>query len=216
MWRYPDGTFKTNPPATVVLDGAWRKFTGLTREQWDGLGYNEAVPVVREPYTTYETAWAKGEDLIYRETVTSTTVDDGSKFAAEKTSKQAEIVDGAETYLCSLCCEYGDMEKATWDQQYDEAMAYTADSGADVPLLSAIASSRGMTLATLAERVIANRASWVVVAGDILGQRLAYQDLLDAAVVLAETDVASALEALEAIDVEYSATVEESDDIVVD
>ncbi|MDD3311305.1 tail fiber assembly protein [Pseudodesulfovibrio sp.] len=82
MFRYPDETFKTNPPAKAVLDGCWRTFADLTREQWDGLGYNEAVPAVREPYTTYETAWAKGEDLIYRETVVTAVVDEEARTTA--------------------------------------------------------------------------------------------------------------------------------------
>lgn len=83
MWRYHDGTFKTNPPATVVLDGFCRNLIELTREQRDGLGYNEAVPIRREPFTEYETRWVKGEDLIYREEIVAATVDGEAQTAHE-------------------------------------------------------------------------------------------------------------------------------------
>nr|WP_321514465.1 hypothetical protein [uncultured Pseudodesulfovibrio sp.] len=86
------------------------------------------------------------------------------------------------------------MEIATWDQQYQEAVAYSTDNQTAVPLLSAIATGRGMTVATLTNRIITNRAAWVALSGSIEGQRLAYQDTLDAATTIAE---------VEAIEVNY-------------
>jgi hypothetical protein len=82
MYRYPDGTFKRNAPARVELDGFRRTFTDLTREERDGLGYNEAVPLVRDPFTAYETAWEKGSDLVYRETAVSAVVDETARLTA--------------------------------------------------------------------------------------------------------------------------------------
>ncbi|BDQ34056.1 tail fiber assembly protein [Pseudodesulfovibrio portus] len=81
VWRYPDGSRRAAPPAHVVFDGFRRKFNDLTREQRDAIGYNEAVPVKREPFTAYETAWDKGEDLICRETVMAVQVDDSARAA---------------------------------------------------------------------------------------------------------------------------------------
>nr|WP_321513129.1 hypothetical protein [uncultured Pseudodesulfovibrio sp.] len=105
-----------------------------------------------------------------------------------KAGKQAEITAQAEIILKVQAEEYGAMEMATWDQQYREAEAYQADNQAVVPLLSAIAASRGMTVATLADRIITNRAAWVALSGSIVGQRLAYQDMLDAAETVAEVE----------------------------
>lgn len=96
----------------------------------------------------------------------------------------AAIRDGAEAALADLRAEYGPTEVATWDQQHAEALAYQADAGADVPLLNAIAAARGMAVAELAGRVLANRSAWVAVSGHVVGQRLAYQDQLDAAETL--------------------------------
>lgn len=90
MYRYPDGTYKAAPPVKVEYAGYIRNFADLTREQWDEVGYNEAVPLRREAYTTYETAWAKGEDLIYRETAVSAEVDEAARYEALAEAVRAE------------------------------------------------------------------------------------------------------------------------------
>ena len=109
--------------------------------------------------------------------------------------KQSEIRDAADALLKTVGAEYGDIERATWDQQYSEALAVQAAAEADAPLLSAIAAARGMDVATLATRIIANRAAWVAISGHVVGQRLALQDRLDAATTVAE---------IEAIEVAYT------------
>jgi hypothetical protein len=76
MWRYPDGTFRQNPPVRVNHEGYLCKFANLVARQRDEAGYNEAVPLKREPFITYETEWVKGDDMIYREVATSTVVDE--------------------------------------------------------------------------------------------------------------------------------------------
>ena len=78
------------PPTSVVFDGFTRKFTDLTREQWNELGYNEAVPIRLESHTTYETQWLKGDDLIYREEIVSSTVDLDALKSAKLISIQRE------------------------------------------------------------------------------------------------------------------------------
>lgn len=90
MFRYPGKEFRTNPPASVEYQGYNRKFTDLTRQQWDEIGYNEAAPLKREPFTTYETQWVKGDDLIYREEVVSAVVDGAAKDAHEAATIRAE------------------------------------------------------------------------------------------------------------------------------
>jgi hypothetical protein len=90
MYRYPDGTFKLNAPAKLAFAGFVRKFADLTREQQDGIGYNEAVPATREPFTTCITEWTKGADLIYREEITSAVVDEAAKAEYEAEQVRAE------------------------------------------------------------------------------------------------------------------------------
>jgi len=117
--------------------------------------------------------------------------------------KVFEISSVAENLMESLATEYGPMERATWDQQYDEALEYEADPNADVPLLDSIAASRGMTVSDLVQRIKNNRTAWVQLSGGIVGQRLAYQDLVDAAIDLHGTDPGQALIDLQGITVNY-------------
>lgn len=117
--------------------------------------------------------------------------------------KIVEISKGAEILMESLATEYGAMERSTWDQQYSEAIAYQADMNADIPLLDAIAVSRGMDVATLVGRIVNNRAAWVELSGSIVGQRLAYQDSVDAAVVLHDSNPVQALTDIQSIVVNY-------------
>ena len=86
-----------------------------------------------------------------------------------------------DSVLAPLGKEYGDYEMATWDQQYLEAKAYTADPTADVPLLAAMCVARGVSIATLAARVIANRSAWVALTGNVIGQRQRITDQISAA-----------------------------------
>jgi hypothetical protein len=90
MWRYPDGTVRLRPPARVEYDGYIRKFADLTPAQRDEIGYNEAVPIKREPFTTYETEWVKGDDLVYRETAVTAVVDEAARDAAEADKVRAK------------------------------------------------------------------------------------------------------------------------------
>lgn len=90
MFRYNNGQFKLAPPATLVVDGFTRKFAELTREQWDALGYNEAVQIQRKPYTIYQTRWEKGADLMYREEVVSQTTDTVAQSQAAADAIRAE------------------------------------------------------------------------------------------------------------------------------
>ncbi len=90
MFRYNTGEFRTNPPATVAHQGFRKPFTALTREQWDELGYNEAIPLSREPYTIYETQWTKGDDLIYREEIISQSIDEAARTTAQTQTIRTE------------------------------------------------------------------------------------------------------------------------------
>lgn len=91
MWRYPDGTFKQRYPTTVTFgSSSGVRFFDLTRSQQDEIGYNEAIPLAREPFSTYETQWVKGSDLIYREEEVSCVVDQEAKDAAKESDVRRE------------------------------------------------------------------------------------------------------------------------------
>jgi hypothetical protein len=117
-------------------------------------------------------------------------------------AKQAEIRDRAEAMLTALAEEYAPLERQTWDQQAAEAEALQADADAPAPLVLAIAAARGMTVADLAARILANREAWVKISGHVVGQRLAYQDALEATAAIA--DDAEAVIAIQAINPVYT------------
>ncbi|EPR43147.1 hypothetical protein dsx2_2507 [Desulfovibrio sp. X2] len=119
-----------------------------------------------------------------------------------RAAKQSEIRDQAEAILAPLKREYCETEIATWDQQAAQADALVADPDAAAPMVRAIASNRGMDPVELAQRIIANKAAWEVVSGTVIGQRLAYQDRLDATEDITDEDEARA--AVAAIVVSYT------------
>lgn len=88
MFRYND-QLKQIAPAEVVYGGFRRKFCDLSREQWDEIGWNEAIPLKRDPFTLYETQWVKG-GLIYREEIVTATVDEAAKAEHEAKSVRSE------------------------------------------------------------------------------------------------------------------------------
>jgi len=116
MWRYPDGTYRINPPTTVVLNGFVTRFNDLTREQWDELNYNEAIPIKREQFTTHQTQWVKDDDLVYREEVISAVVDEAAKYEAE-----ANVVRIERDQLLAACdwtqladCPLDEADRIAW------------------------------------------------------------------------------------------------------
>ena len=70
-------------------------------------------------------------------------------------------------------------EKSTWEQQYNEASAFTQNTGSATPMLSLLAQKRGITVGTLAQSVISKRDAYVSASIDILGSQQAERDAID-------------------------------------
>lgn len=104
----------------------------------------------------------------------------GPDLEALKASKQREFRDKADAFLGQLGEEYGVYERATWPTQSVEAKALVVDPGAEAPMVRKIALERSMDVLDLAKRIIANEQVWGFISGSIVGQRLAYQDKLNA------------------------------------
>jgi hypothetical protein len=93
-----------------------------------------------------------------------------------KVSKLAELATEFSRRMAAVKAGYPDEEVQSWFEQKAEALAYTADPTAPAPLLTTMASARGITVADLAARVLANAAAWAVTSGAIIGRRQAYED----------------------------------------
>jgi len=220
MFRHSDGTFKINPPAKVEYKGFERKFHSLSREQWDEIGYNEAILLKREPFTTNRTQWVKGDDLIYREEIVETVVDEAAKYENLKAAKQRDITDRADAALAGMAPEYGSVIRETWETQIAEAGAVLAGTltEAEAVNLAAMVAKRveaggkELTVTEQAQRVHDNRVAWAAASHGVVGLQNGYQDRLDAAVamvvdengeLLEEPDYAGAIAAIEALEVVY-------------
>ena len=96
-----------------------------------------------------------------------------------KAAKLSEINAAADRAIGTLTATYPDREISTFDKQESEARAYAADPTASTPLLSALATARGISLPDLVERVIAKADILAMASGSIIGQRQALEDRLD-------------------------------------
>lgn len=98
-----------------------------------------------------------------------------------KAAKLAELASAFSTRMATIKAGYPEEEVSSWFKQEAEARAYTADSSAATPLLSAMATARNITVADLAARVISNADAWSATSGAIIGKRQAYEDAVNAA-----------------------------------
>lgn len=105
-----------------------------------------------------------------------------------RATKQLEITTAHDAFLKSQSEEYSEMERQTWDSQRTEADALLADPQAAAPLVRAIAKGRGMDVLEMAQRIQANTQTWSIIAGHATGQRLAYQDALEACATVEEVE----------------------------
>ena len=97
-----------------------------------------------------------------------------------KAAKLTEINAACDSILNSAVSTYPETEVLTFDQQTSEANVYLqTKKPEDVPLLSALALGRGITLDDLVQRVIAKHTAFSVLSGHIIGQRQALEDRLD-------------------------------------
>jgi len=100
-------------------------------------------------------------------------------LATVKKQAQAELVHIFEERANAIAGRYPGFERDTWQDQEAEALAYLADPNTPTPVLTGIATQRGITVAELAQRVIDNAAAWRAVAPDLCGQRQAASDQIE-------------------------------------
>ena len=105
-------------------------------------------------------------------------------------AKQAYLL-GELNYLLesktkSLSDTYPAIEVATWEQQRLEAVAYSLDSSASTPILSQIATGRGMDLGVLVDKVLVKTSMFTNLVGGLIGRKQALEDLVEAGSDLTE------------------------------
>ncbi|MDR3736024.1 MAG: hypothetical protein P4L10_10875 [Acidobacteriaceae bacterium] len=106
-------------------------------------------------------------------------------LAEAQATQTAQIIAAAQAALAAIVAAYPDLEVATWPQQYAEAQAYTASSTAPTPMLSAIATASGSTVAVMAQGVMAKASSYQAASGAVIGKRMALTGQIAAATTVA-------------------------------
>ncbi|WP_024302211.1 hypothetical protein [Pseudogulbenkiania sp. MAI-1] len=185
VWR--DGTWMILPDWRGVL--LWSTATGESL-QIDTIGVTPAdvgATDIERPNTT--TVW-DGQGWV---------VDAG--LAAQqlldlRARQLAAINTHATQLLAELSSSYPEGEVQSWAQQTREAEALAGDANAPTPLLTAIATARGLTVDELAGRVRAKVQAYAAASGAIIGQRQALEDML-MSVDLTAPDAATQLEAIQ-------------------
>ena len=79
----------------------------------------------------------------------------------------------------SVTKQIPDQEISTWPQQKVEAEARALDVASEAPLLTAIATARGLPVGELAARVLTKASAFSAMVGGLLGRKQALEDLIE-------------------------------------
>ncbi|RUM91065.1 MAG: hypothetical protein DSZ27_07340 [Thiomicrospira sp.] len=99
--------------------------------------------------------------------------------ALDAKSKQIDIE--SQKFIDANIPSYPNFEMLTFEKQESEARAYIADNTVSTPVLTPIATERGMTVLDLADKVITKANAFTALSASVAGQRQKYQDQLAAA-----------------------------------
>lgn len=105
-----------------------------------------------------------------------------------KASKLIKINRACSLELNAVKSGYPNDEVQSWGKQETEARAYVADNTAPTPLLSALATARGVPLVLLAAKVIEKSDLFATVSGTAIGKRQHCEDLLALAETVADVE----------------------------
>ncbi len=104
-----------------------------------------------------------------------------AELAAAQDSQIVTINAACGVALAAITAAYPDLEVATWPQQLTDANAYTANNSASTPILSAIATASGRSVAILAADVLRKSAAYQAASGAVIGKRIALTAQIQAA-----------------------------------
>lgn len=116
------------------------------------------------------------DDVMADETYSETQPQPVVTLTSVQAEKALEIRGVAAGQMASIAAPYLPQERESWDTQLKEADAYTVNNSASTPLLTAMATARGITVAALVAKVYENANLYRAAIGEILGKQ---QGLLD-------------------------------------
>ena len=86
----------------------------------------------------------------------------------------------------NITLPYTTAETSTWTKQESEARAYQVNNAAPAPLITALATNRGIAIAELVTRIIAKADAYATAVGQLLGVQQKQEDAIAAATTLDE------------------------------
>lgn len=98
--------------------------------------------------------------------------------AEQRTGREREIRVKYAKMMADIVSPYHQAERETWPIQVAEANLYISDHAADVPLITAMATTRGVSISDLVKRIKGNEALYREAVGRVLGQQQAELDAL--------------------------------------
>lgn len=107
------------------------------------------------------------------------------QLAPAQAAQIAIINTACQAALSAISAGYPPLELHTWSQQYAEAVAYTANSAATTPTLSAIAKASGISVSSLVSNVINKATAYQSASGAAIGKRIALTAEIMAATTVA-------------------------------
>lgn len=116
------------------------------------------------------------DDVMADETYSETQPQSVVTLASVQAEKALEIRGVAAGLMESIAAPYLPQERESWDTQLKEADTYTANNAAPTPLLTSMATARGITVSILVAKVYENANLYRAAIGEILGKQ---QELLD-------------------------------------
>lgn len=214
-WTRPTTTITLEPGESYVVDGRCMENTGeapITLNDMPDMSVSaqtitvpnpncqipaDSVEIMAEEHAALLVAQSSGK-------IISAGVD-GRPVAVYPPAPSLADQRAAALYRINTACEeaieklrvnYPGSEVISWRQQTQEADALDADPNAPTPLLTAIATTRGISTSELAKSVRAKAAAYAIASGKIIGQRQALEDMLEA-IDLTADDAAIRLEAIQ-------------------
>ncbi|NVO00021.1 MAG: hypothetical protein HXX17_11900 [Geobacteraceae bacterium] len=150
-----------------------------------GLGKEICRP---DNYSPYSTDPARRTRVFADTNGTATSPDLFTACPQIRAAKEREIRSGGSIRLLALTQPYSGEERESWDQQADEAALYQTDNNCPCSMIRDMASTRGIPLALMAQKILENATLFKSASGQILGYQ---QKLIDR--IYSETDFARLL-----------------------
>jgi hypothetical protein len=161
----------------LIFDNATKRGTGCNREPQDG-----EFGVDRQPS---ECAWFNVTperyqyvEGVFSEVETWQAEYDAKLSADTKAKAELDIRVEASRQLLALSTPYLAEERETWMIQEAEARAYLVNNTSPCPMVTAMATTRGITVELMVQKIIENSDAFKLAAGQILGQQQKDLDLL--------------------------------------